>query len=165
MHKTKFFVLLVFFVGSLFPGSLFSQEDYLKISATIEPDTIKQGEEGTLKIKITPRNGLKISSHPDFMIKFDKNNNLAFSKVFFTASELDFQTVQENDHVFLQLDKEVTINFKVNEDALIGKHRITGEVVFTAVFKDNWSVKTYQRFRIDFNSRKNRKLRSKLKRK
>jgi len=164
MQKIIVIVLAVFFIGPLSQGILLAQEDYLKITAEIEPQTIRQGEEGILKIKISPRNDLRISSHPDFMIRIDKNNNLSFSKLFFTASELDFQTVQENDHIFLELDKEVTINFKVNENALIGKHRVNGEVVFTAVFKDNWSVKTYQRFGIDFNSSKNRKLRSKLSR-
>lgn len=162
MQKKTLIVIVVFLVGALF---LFPQEDYLKITASVEPQYILQGEEGVLKIRISPRNGLKISSHPEFMIKFDKNNSLSFSKVFFTASELDFPTVQEEDHVFLELDKEVTINFKVNEDALIGKQEIWGEVIFTAVFKDNWSVKTYQRFGVDFSSRKNLAIRSKSKRK
>jgi hypothetical protein len=141
-----------------------SQEDYLKITTIVEPRSIKQGEEGTLKIKITPRNDFRISSHPEFMIKLDKNNGISLSKQFFTASELDFPTSQENEAVFLDLDKEVSILFKVNEDSLIGKHQISGEVVFTAVFKkDNWSLKTYQKFTADFNSMKNQKSKSRKK--
>ena len=97
------------------------------------------------------------------MIKLDKNNNLSFSKVFFTASELDFQTKQENNVVFLELEKEVSILFKVNEESLIGSQKIRGEVVFTAVFNDNWSVKTYQKFNVNFVSRKNFKVKSKRK--
>jgi hypothetical protein len=129
----------------------------------VEPRAIKQGEEGVLRMKITPKNGIKISSHPEFMIKLDKNTNLSFSKVFFTASELDFQTRQENNAVFIELEKEVSILFKVNEESLIGSQKIRGEVVFTAVFNDNWSVKTYQKFNVDFVSRKNFKLKSKRK--
>lgn len=140
------------------PG--FGQEEYLKISANVEPPRIKQGNEGILKIKITPKNGIKISSHPEFMIKLDKSNNLSFSKLFFTASELDFQTKQENGTVLLELGKEVDIRFKVTEDSLIGKHTIKGEVVFTAVFKDNWSLKTYQKFNVDFTSQRNLKTKS-----
>jgi hypothetical protein len=140
-----------------------SEEDLLKINANVEPRYVKQGEEGALKIKITPRNGIKISSHPEFLIRLDKNNNFSFSKLFFTASELDFQTRQENESVFLELEKEVNILFKVNEDSLIGKNTISGEVVYTAVYKDNWSLKTYQRFNVDFFSQRNQK--TKLKKK
>ncbi|MCP5052104.1 MAG: hypothetical protein GY940_33355 [bacterium] len=139
----------------------FSQEDYLKITASVEPPNIKQGKEGILKIKFTLKKDIKISSHPKFMINLEKNNNLTFSKLFFTASELDFQTKQENGAVLLELDKEVPIQFKVNEDSLLGKHRIRGEVVYTAIFKDNWSLKTYQKFSVDFVSKRNRKRKKK----
>lgn len=135
----------------------FSQEDYLKISTNVTPKTILQGEEGILKIKITPRNGLKISSHPELIIKLENNSGFSFPKVFFTASELNFQTKQENDAILLDLEKEIEIPFKVNKNSLIGKHKISGEVVFTAVFKDQWSLKTYQKFITNFFSKKNLK--------
>ena len=162
MQKKIYFALIFFIAGTL-TLTHFSQEEYLRIAVNVEPRSIKQGKEGVLKLKITPKNGIKISSHPEFIIKLDKNNNLSFSKVFFTASELDFPTSQENDTVFLSLEKEVPINFKVNEDSLIGKHKISGEVVFTAVFNDKWSLKTYQKFYADFVSRKNHQLKAKRK--
>jgi hypothetical protein len=158
--QKKIIILLVLFLSGTFSLLIFPQDDYLKISTNVDPRRIKQGNEGVLKIKITPVNGIKISSHPEFMIKLDKNNNLSFSKLFFTASELDFQTKQENGTVLLELGKEVDIRFKVNEESLIGKHTIKGEVVFTAVFKDNWSMKTYQKFNVDFVSQRNRKLKN-----
>ena len=70
MQKKIFFVL-VFFLTIAMLNAL--QEDYLTIKAFVEPRAIKQGEEGVLKMKITPKNGIKISSHPEFMIKLDKN--------------------------------------------------------------------------------------------
>jgi len=139
----------------------FSQEDYLKISTNVTPKTILQGEEGILKIKITPKNGLKISSHPELIIKLESNSGFSFPKVFFTASELNFQTKQENDAILLDLEKEIEIPFKVNKNSLIGKHKISGEVVFTAVFKDQWSLKTYQKFITNFFSKKNLKKKKK----
>jgi len=160
MQKRIFFVLIYFIIFAVLNGL---PEDYLSITASVEPRGITQGEEGVLKMKISPKNGIKISSHPEFIIKLDRNNNLSFSKVFFTASELDFQTKQENNAVFLQLEKEVAIHFKVNEDSLIGRQNISGEVIFTAVFEDNWSLKTYQKFSVDFLSKKNYKLKSKRK--
>ena len=95
------------------------------------------------------------------MIKFDYNENLSFPKVFFTASELDLQSKQENDTVYLELEKEIPIRFKVNENSLIGKHKIKGEVIFTAIFEDKWSLKTYQKFFANFISKRNRKPRKK----
>ena len=139
----------------------FPQEDYLKIITNVTPRTILQGEEGILKIKITPKSGLKISSHPEFIIKLDNNSDFSFPKIFFTASELNFQTKQENDAILLDLEKEIEIPFKVNENSLIGKHKISGEVIFTAVFKDQWSLKTYQKFITNFFSKKNLKKKKK----
>jgi hypothetical protein len=160
MQKKILFVM-VFFLSIAVLNAF--QEDYLTISTNVDPRNIPQGEEGILKMKISPKTGIKISSHPEFMIKLDINNNLYFSKVFFTASVLDFQTKQENNTVFLDLVKEVSILFKVNEESLIGKQEIKGEVIFTAVFDDNWSVKTYQKFRAQFSSKKNFKVKSKRK--
>ena len=132
-----------------------SQEDYLKITTNVTPKRVRQGEEGILKIKITPKDHIRISSHPEFIIKLDKTSTLTFSKVFFTASELDFQTKQEQENVYLELKKEVEIPFKLNETSLIGKHTISGEIIFTSVFKDNWSLKTYQKFVAGFSASRN----------
>ena len=164
MFKKVSFTFLILFAGlfsTLFTTDQYGQDDYLTIATKVEPPRIKQGNEGVLKIKITPRAGIRISFRPEFMINLVKNNNLTFSKLFFKASELDFSTKQENGRVLLELDKEVEIPFKVNDEALIGRQRIMGEVVFTVVFKDNWSLKTRQKFSVDFVSRRNRNLKKK----
>ncbi len=158
MRKKIYLVSLCLFFLNLIT---FSQDDYLKINTSVDPSSIQQGEEGVLKIKIIPRNDIKISSCLGFMIKLHDNENLSFPKVFFTASELDLQSKQEDDTLYLELEKEIPIRFKVNENSLIGKHKISGEVTFTAVFKDKWSLKTYQKFYADFISKSNRKLRKK----
>lgn len=156
MRKQFYFLLacLIFLTAGTF-----AQDDYLKIDASVSPNRIRQGEEGILKIKIIPRSDVKISSQLLFMIKFHDNSNLSFPKIFFTAPELDLQTKQENDSVYLDFEKEIPITFKVNETSLIGKHKISGEVVYTAVFKDRWSLKTFQVFNVDFNSTRKRTIR------
>lgn len=156
MLKNTLYLIIFLLIFNL--SAMAQEDDYLTINTSINPKRIKQGNEGVLKIKITPKAGIKISSHPELMIKLDNNNNLTFSKIFFTASELDFQTKQENHTVFLDLEKEISIPFKVKETSLTGNHKINGEIVFTAVFKDNWSLKTYQKFNAAFISRRNTKL-------
>lgn len=153
MKKPLLWILVCGLIGC---GFLSAQEDYLKISVTTSPEVIRQGEEGALKLKIQPRAGLRISSAPEFVIKLSENANLTFSKYFFTASELDFETEQEGEIVYLALEKEITIPFKVNDNSLIGKQQISGEVQFTAVFTDHWSVKTFQKFGTSFRSLRSR---------
>lgn len=158
MHRRVILVGLVLLIVGLY-GS--TSDYYLKIDTDVNPKTIKQGYEGVLKIKITPKDGIKISSHPEFIIKLNDNQNVTFSKKFFTATELDYQTTQENGTIYLELEKEVPIPFKVNENSLQGKLIISGEVVFTAVTEDNWSLKTYQKFNAGLRSKQNLNLKKK----
>jgi hypothetical protein len=123
--------------------------DFLKISTKVAPPKIRQGREAVILLQIKPKDGIRISSYPDFIIKINNNNNLSFSKSFYVASELDLQIKKENEMAFLDLEKDILLPFKVNDDALIGKTQIEGEIVFTAIFKDNWSLKTYQKFEVD----------------
>lgn len=79
--KKIFFFLITYFIFVSFINSY--QDDYLKIISNVTPKIIRQGEEGILKIKIITRNDIKISSHPEFIIKLNENSDLTFSKVFF----------------------------------------------------------------------------------
>ncbi len=153
-------ILLVIFLIISFTGTDNSaQDELLKIVTSIKPKVIRQGMEGELTIKILPVQGIKIASNPDIRINLNKNENVQFSKVFFTGSELDFKTIQEDDLVYYDFEteeEEKAISFKVNDVSLIGKHKLNGEVVFTATFKDKWSVKTFQKFSAEFISTRNR---------
>lgn len=158
MGRILLVLLIIFSISGIHDGS---QDNLLKIVASIKPKVIRQGMEGELSIKILPVQGIKIASNPDIRINMDKNENVQFSKVFFTGSELDFKTIQEDDLVYYNFETEEDgkmIRFKVNDVSLIGKHRLNGEVVFTATFKDKWSIKTFQKFSAEFISTRNRKI-------
>jgi len=142
-------------------GSVFCQDDFLKVECTVSPRSIMQGNEGLLKIKIVVRSGIKISSNPEFMIKLDENESLSFSKIFFAGSELNLPITQEKEGIFLDPQKEIEVPFKLSESALLGNLTVSGEIVFTIVFQDNWSIKTIQKFAANFVSRKNFKIKKK----
>lgn len=142
-------------------SAVYGQEDFLKIECTVSPRSIKQGNEGLLKINIAVRNGVRISSNPEFLIKLDENENLSFSKIFFAGSELNLPITQEKEGIFLDPQKEIEVPFKLSESALLGTLSISGEIVFTIFFQDNWSVKTTQKFAANFISRKNYKSKKK----
>jgi hypothetical protein len=157
----KYGALLLISLFLLF-GNVFCQDDFLKVECTVSPHSIMQGNEGLLKIKIVVRSGIRISSNPEFMIKLDeKNENLSFSKIFFTGSELNLPITQEKEGIFLDPQKEIEVPFKLSESALLGNLTVSGEVVFTILFQDNWSIKTTQKFTANFVSYKNYKIKKK----
>jgi len=157
----KYGALLLISLFLLF-GSVFCQDDFLKVECTVSPHSIMQGNEGLLKIKIVVRSGIRISANPEFMIKLDeKNENLSFSKIFFAGSELNLPITQEKGGIFLDPQKEIEVPFKLSESALLGNLTVSGEVVFTMLFQDNWSIKTTQKFTANFVSYKSYKLKKK----
>jgi len=151
-------IVILFLLAVFFLPSVANQDAYLDVFAQVSPSVIRQGQEGVLKIKIIPRASLRISANPELMIRFDNNSNLVYPKQFFTGSELNFKTVQEQDGIYLDFDREIEITFKVSEAALLGRQVISGEIVYTALFQDNWSIKTYQRFSTNFTSLRNTSL-------
>lgn len=153
--------LSLLFLLLLSTGLQFAQDDFLKIECTVSPREVRQGNEGLLKIRILVRNGVKISANPEFLIRMDEDDNLSFAKMFFTGSELNLPTTQENDGVFLDPQKEIEVPFKLSEGALLGNLTVSGEVVFTMLFPDSWSVKSTQKFSAGFVSRRNYKIRKK----
>jgi len=84
-----------------------------------------------------------------------------------TASELEYiiKEIFPNAKILTDFlsykDNLGKITFKVNDVSLIGKHKLNGEVVFTATFKDKWSVKTFQKFSAEFISTRSRDIKKK----
>jgi len=142
-------------------GPLFAQDEFLKIECAVVPRQIQQGNEGLLRIKIIPRNGVRISANPELLIRLDEDENLSFAKIFFAGSELNLPTTQEGELVFFDPQKEIEVPFTLSQDALLGNLTVSGEVVFTLLFPDSWSVKPTQKFSAGFVSRRNYKLRKK----
>lgn len=162
MSGKIFIAVLLLFGGSLLVSA--DQEEpavpYLQVEAKTNKKSYFQGEEGQIKLRITPRGDINVSVYPEMLIRFKPNANLVFAKNFFTASELDFLTFQEKDteYVYYNLDKEIVIPFKVGPNALLGRMRIEGEVAFSAIFLSNhWCLKTYETFEVEIVSRLGRR--------
>lgn len=152
MLRARIFLVFSFFF--IYSFSLAEQvNSFVSIETTVEPNIIEIGDKGVLKIKVKPMLAVRISSSPEFVVRLNESDNgVVFTKNFFTASELEFKTEQVGTNVFLDLEKEIVIPFKI-DNAYPGLHKISGKIVFTAVDKkDNWSVKTYQTFSTFFKS-------------
>jgi hypothetical protein len=155
-HSAILLICLLFFFSSGF-----CQDEFLKIECSVSPRQILQGDEGLLKIRIVVPSGIKISASPEFLIRMDENESLSFAKIFFAGSEMNLPTTQEKEGVFLDPQKEIEVPFKLNEGALIGNLTVSGEVIFTMLMPDNWSVKTTQKFSANLVSRRNYKIKKK----
>lgn len=157
---TKHTAILLICLFAFF-GSGFCQDEFLKIECAVSPRQILQGSEGLLKIRIVVPAGIKISASPEFLIRLDEDENLSFAKIFFAGSEMNLPTTQEKEGVFLDPQKEIEVPFKLNEGALIGNLTVSGEVIFTMLLQDSWSVKTTQKFSANLVSRRNYKIKKK----
>ncbi len=133
------------------------ENSFLNIKVSTNKKILQAGENAILILNFSLLNeDNKISSHPELLIKIEENNSsITLKKFFFTASELDYKTKKNKNFVFLDLDKELKIPFTVNQEALEGRHQIIGELIFTIVFKDGWSMKTFQKFNTSFFVREN----------
>ncbi len=158
MTKRGFILVCCLF---LFSGNALPQDEFLGIECSVAPRRILQGNEGLLRIKINLRDGVRISANPEFLIRLDENESLSFAKIFFAGSELNLPTTQEGEAVFLDPRKEIEVPFMLSEEALLGNLTISGEIVFTMLFPDNWSVKTTQKFSAGFVSRRNYQIKKK----
>jgi len=150
-------IFLLFFGQPIYSNS---NDSFIDIIVSVEPNIITIGKEGVLKIKVVPNTAVRISSSPEFVVRLsDSDENVVFTKNFFTASELEFKTVQEGKNVFLNLNKEILIPFKVIAP-YPGTHKISGKIIFTAIEKkDNWSIKTFNTFSTYFKSELKKKKR------
>jgi hypothetical protein len=141
---------------------LTSQDNLLKIDVSINPKHVAQGSNVVLKLHMTPQNGCRISSHPELVIRFNDNDWLVFTKMFFGGSELNLPTSQEKDGVYVSIDRDIEIPFKIKDNAPLGTIELSGEVTFTALFQGSCFVKTFQVFSVPLQVRKKGSIRGRF---
>jgi len=126
-------------------------EDLLKIEASIRPRRLRRGEEGNVVLKITVKEGIKISSQPSFTIEFAPSAELSFPKNFFSASDLEIEIVEENGREYLNLMEPIEIPFTVKMGAKRGNHSFSGKVkYFGCSREEGWCLKYTSKFATGF---------------
>jgi hypothetical protein len=143
-------VLLFFFVFPL----LRAQEDFLKIEASVIPRRLSRGEEGVVLLKLSLREGISVSPHPDFIIEFKPCEELVFPKNFFTASDLGIEAQEADGEEYLDLRDPVKIPFTVSLEAKKGSHILEGRIKYFARSKgEGWCVRNTAKFYVAFSTR------------
>lgn len=126
---------------------VFSQQDLIRVEASISPLRVPRGGEGKVVLKISVKQGITINSQPSFIIEFGPGEELVFPKSFFTASDLNIEVVEENGKERLNLKKPVEIRFTVNPKAKRGVYVLEGKIKYFATsLKEGWCLKSATKF-------------------
>lgn len=151
--KKKIFLWIL--VCSLFPAASASEDDVLKVEASIVPKTLSRSQEGKIVLRLHLQEKLTISPQPFFIVELSPNEELVFSKDVFTADDLNMETVVEDGEEFLSIKEPVEIAFAVRLEAASGAHRLEGRVKYFACSKEEgWCLKSSSRFSVSFSTRR-----------
>ncbi|MBD3415344.1 MAG: hypothetical protein GF421_13060 [Candidatus Aminicenantes bacterium] len=129
--------------------------DLLRVDANIQPKRLSRGQEGHVVLKFTVEDGILISSQPSFIIEIDPSDTLAFSKDFFTASDLEIGVKEQGGKEYLDLSEPVLVPFTVKPEAQRGNHVLKGKVKFFACsVEEGWCLKDKIEFSVTFYTSK-----------
>lgn len=129
--------------------------DLLKVEASVNPGRLSRGQEGKVILKVSVREGITISPQPSFRIEFNSSQELVFPKNFFTASDLEIETAEENGREYLDLEEPIEIPFTVNLEASRGYHVLKGRIKYFAChLEEGWCLKTHMKFSAPFYTRR-----------
>lgn len=133
------------------PLLLSQTEDLLKIKASISPGRLIRGQDGKVLLDFTVQEGLTINPLPSFTIEISPSDELVFPKNFFAASDLEIEILEEDGKEYLDLSKQIEIDFQVSPEAERGIHNLEGKIRYFAVSKtENWCLKTASHFSASF---------------
>ena len=133
---------------------LSAQEDFLKIEASIVPRKLSRGEEGAVVLKLSLQEGIAVSPQPDFIIEFKPCAEILFPKNFYTATDLEIETIVRQGEESLDLAKAIRIPFTVSPEAKKGSHILEGRVKYFARSREEgWCVKNTAKFFVTFFTR------------
>ena len=144
--------LLLCFV--LFFISLAEEEKPLKIKSSLSPARLSKAQEGKVVLELAVEKGIAISPNPSFIIEFNPCEELIFPKNFFTASDLEIETIEENGHEYLNLKEPIEIPFTVSTEAKGGRHTLQGKIkYFARSTQEGWCLKVNSEFSASFYTR------------
>ncbi len=144
--------LLLCFALSLV--ALAEKEKPLRIKSSLSPTRLFKAQEGKVVLELNVDKGIAISSNPSFIIEFNPCEELIFPKNFFTASDLEIETTEENGHEYLNLKEPIEIPFTVSTEAKGGRHILRGKIkYFARSTQEGWCLKVTSEFSTPFYTR------------
>jgi len=152
MRKVRFLVFLVCLIFSFLSAEKY---DLLQIDSNVSPKRLSRGQEGNIVLEFTVKEGIAISSQPSFIIEIEPSDTLAFSKDFFTASDLGVKVKEKDGKEYLDLSDPVMVPFTVKPEAERGNHVLRGKVkYFACSLEEGWCLKDKKEFSATFYTSK-----------
>jgi len=152
MRKITVIFMMTFLAFISLPADKY---DLLRVEANVKPKRLSRGQEGNIELKFTVKQGIVISSHPSFIIEIEPSETLAFSKDFFTASDLDIKVKEQDGKEYLDFSEPVLVPFTVRPEAERGNHVIKGKVkYFACSLEEGWCLKDKKGFSATFYTSK-----------
>lgn len=131
-----------------------TEEDLLKITASINPRRLDRGQEGKVVLKLDIKKGIVINAQPSFIIELKPSEELVFPKSFFTASDLEIEVFKDNGKEYLNLEDPFEILFTVGLEAPGGYHELEGKIKYFAQSNtERWCLKKTSKFKAAFSVR------------
>jgi hypothetical protein len=147
VRRYAFLFLLVFSL-SILPFA--EEEDFLRVEASVSPESLSGGGEGKVILKIKIDEGMRVNPNPSFSIEFAPCEALVFGKEVYTPADLGIEISEEMGEEYLKLDEAVEISFTVNSDAKSGEYLLKGEVKYFLCSKEGWCLKSSSQFSAPF---------------
>jgi hypothetical protein len=148
LRRYAFLFLLVFSL-SILPFA--EEEDFLKIEASLSPESLSGGGKGKVILKIKVDEGVRVNPNPSFSIEFAPCEALVFGKKVYTPADLGIEISEEMGEEYLKLDEPFEISFEVNSDVKKGEYLLEGKVSYFICSKEEgWCLKSSSRFSVSF---------------
>ena len=132
-----------------------SRDGLLRVEGSIQPLRLSRGETGRIILKIKVKPGISVSPQPSFIIEFTPNEEVVFSKPFYTASDLNVEVLEvEKGKEALSFSKPLEIPFTIRAKASRGLHVLEGRVrYFAASRSEGWCLKNTAKFSAIYTTR------------
>lgn len=154
-RRGSYFLISLFLVAlASLPFFSYSQETLLKVDAAVIPKILARGESGEVVLRLTVPEGVLVLAKPEFVIEFKNLPPITFPKNFFTATDLELETVELNGQECIKLDKVINIPFSIALDAPARTYILEGKVKYVLrSVKQGWCLKTASKFYCSFSTR------------
>ncbi len=151
MRESACIAVLICLTLLSFASDKSDKYDLLGINANVSPKRLSRGQEGNIVLNFSVKEGIIISSQPSFIIEIEPSDILAFSKDFFTASDLDIKVKEKDGVEYLDLSEPVKVPFTVKTEAERGNHMVKGKVrYFACSLEEEWCLKDKKGFSATF---------------
>ena len=140
----KLFVYIITLILFVFPtSSPYDEEnnEYVQVSFSLKPDTLRPGSEAKIFIQFLPQKGIHINIDPPIELEIDKK----------VASKIKFDYSKNKSGEYLDHNKPVVQTIKLNKNLKIGKSKLKIKLTyFYCSEEEGWCSRANKEIDLNF---------------